>query len=315
MTSEPGGPGTPLDQDLEIRLAEARGNLSGNDERIAAFLREHLDELAFHTAESLAQGAGVSAAAVVRFSRRLGYSSFRELRERARNQLQSTHAEATSPLETMPTTLARKAQRDIASLELLPRLLEESLTAAARIIADAPATWFLANRETYGLAVYAYRLLHHALARVNLVDPSFPDPLRDLTQEDAVVACTFRPYARETLELVAHARSASAQIILVTDGLAHDFIEPSDIVLAVPVESPTLLLSFTPAVCVLETLAAMVATLDADRTYATLEATARFSDAQRLTLDRAGKSAPNSSRNSLKQRDQIRAPTRRKSRG
>jgi DNA-binding MurR/RpiR family transcriptional regulator len=278
--------GTPLDQDLEIRLAEARGNLSGNDERVAAFLRDHLGELAFHTAESLAQGAGVSAAAVVRFSRRLGYSSFRDLRERARNQLQST-AESLPPVENQPSTLARKAQRDIASLELLPRLLDEPLTSAARLVADARATWFMANRETYGLAVYAYRLLHHALARVNLVDPSFPDPLRDVTDGDALLACTFRPYARETLELVGHARSTGAQIILVTDGLAHDFIQASDVVLAVPVDSPSLFLSFTPAVCVLETLAAMVATLDADQTYHTLEATARFSDAQRLTLERA----------------------------
>jgi DNA-binding MurR/RpiR family transcriptional regulator len=287
VTSEPVRLDGGLGQDLEIRLAEARGQLSGNDERIASFLREHLDELAFHTSESLAQGAGVSAAAVVRFARRLGYPSFRDLRDRARAQLQATQVEEMPATDATRTTLARKAQRDVASLELLPRLLDEPLAAAARVIADASATWFLANRETYGLAVYAYRLLHHAVARVHLVDPSFPDPLRDLRHEDALVACTFRPYARETLDLLAHSRTAGAQITLITDGLAHDFIEPTDIVLAVPVDSPTLFLSFTPAVCVLETLASMVAMLDADQTYDTMEASARFTDAQRLTLERA----------------------------
>jgi DNA-binding MurR/RpiR family transcriptional regulator len=282
----------PLDQELELRLAQARGQLSANDERVAAFLREHLHELAFHTAESLAQGAGVSAAAVVRFSRRLGFSSFTELRERARTDLQNSQAQDTPIAERAPSTLARKTQRDIASLELLPRLLDETLTAAATVVADARVTWFLANRETYGLAVYAYRLLHHARARVSLVDPSFPDPLRDLNTEDVVIACTFRPYARETLELVAHARTTAARIVLVTDGLAHDFIEPTDVVLAVPVDSPTLFLSFTPAVCVLEALAALVATLDADQTYHTLDATAKFSDAQRLTLERNARHPP-----------------------
>ena len=121
---------------------------------------------------------------------------------------------------------------------------------------------------------------------------AFPDPLRDLNTEDVVIACTFRPYARETLELVAHARTTAARIVLVTDGLAHDFIEPTDVVLAVPVDSPTLFLSFTPAVCVLETLAALVATLDADQTYHTLDATAKFSDAQRLTLERNARHPP-----------------------
>ena len=71
-----------------------------------------------------------------------------------------------------------------------------------------------------------------------------------------------------------------------TDGLAHDFVTGSDIVLAVPVESPTLLLSFTPAVCVLETLAARVAMMDADRTHATLEATGAFVAEQELVVER-----------------------------
>lgn len=272
-----------LAQDLELRLAEARGQLSGNDERIASFLREHLDELAFHTADSLAQGAGVSAAAVVRFARRLEYASFRELRDRARAELR---AEQPAPPEPAGSTLARKAQRDIASLQLLSHLLDDELRAAAKAVASASATWLLANRETYGLAVYAHRLLHHARRTVQLVDPSFPDPLRDVDERTALVAITFRPYARQTLELVAHSRAAAARIVLLTDGLAHDFIAPGDIVLAVPVDSPTLFLSFTPALCVLETLAAMVAGLDADETYETLEATSRFVEAQGLMLER-----------------------------
>jgi hypothetical protein len=98
---------------------------------------------------------------------------------------------------------------------------------------------------------------------------------------------------------------------LVTDGLAHDFIEPSDIVLAVPVDSPTLFLSFTPAVCVLETLAAMVAMLDADRTYDTLEATTKFTDAQRLTLERAAISKTSQGRKTSRQRQQMSTARRR----
>lgn len=280
--------GSPLDlaSELEVRLAEARGQLSANDERIAAFLREHLGGLAFHTADSLAQGAGVSAAAVVRFARRLGYANFRELRDRARDDLRSEPAPDAAPADGPASTLACKAQRDIASLQLLSHMLDETLTAATRAIARASTCWVLANRETHGLAVYTHRLLHHARSTIALVDPSFPDPLRDADERTVLLAITFRPYARQTLELVAHARSAGAQIVLVTDGLAHDFIEPADIVLAVPVDSPTLFLSFTPALCVLESLAAMVAGVDADETYETLEATSRFVERQALMLER-----------------------------
>jgi DNA-binding MurR/RpiR family transcriptional regulator len=275
-------------QELDVRVADARGRLSGNDERILTFLRDHLDELAFHTAESLAQGTGVSAAAVVRFSRRLGFASFRELRDRARSELQTAPDAPAPPVrDAADSTLGRKVQRDIESLQLLPQLLEAPLAAAAEAVAGARTTWFLANRETYGLAVYGQRLMHQVRTDVRLVDPSFADALRGVGPDDALVACTFRPYARQTLELVAHARKAHARIVMVTDGRGHDFLEAADVVLAVPVESPTLLLSFTPAICVLETLVAQVAMLDADHTHDTLDVTARFVAEQHLLVDRA----------------------------
>ena len=287
MSADPAPrPELTLEQQLDMRVSDARGRLSRNDERILAFLREHLAELAFHTAESLAQGAGVSAAAVVRFSRRLGFASFRELRERARAELQSGREPGPVSAGAAPSTLERKVQRDIASLELLARMLEEPLAKASAVIAGADTTWFLANRETYGVAVYAQRLLHHVRGDVRLVDPSFPDPLRSIGAGDAVVACTFRPYARQTLALIDHVRAAGAHLILLTDGRGHGFIGPADVVLAVPVESPTMLLSFTPAVCVLEALVAQVAMLDADRTHDTLDATASFAAAQNLVVER-----------------------------
>jgi DNA-binding MurR/RpiR family transcriptional regulator len=287
MSADPAPrPELTLEQQLDVRVSDARGRLSRNDERILAFLREHLAELAFHTAESLAQGAGVSAAAVVRFSRRLGFASFRELRERARAELQSGREPGPVSAGAAQSTLERKVQRDIASLELLARMLEEPLAKASAVIAGADTTWFLANRETYGVAVYAQRLLHHVRGDVRLVDPSFPDPLRSIGAGDAVVACTFRPYARQTLALIDHVRAAGAHLILVTDGRGHGFIGSADVVLAVPVESPTMLLSFTPAVCVLEALVAQVAMLDADRTHDTLDATASFAAAQNLVVER-----------------------------
>jgi len=287
MSADPAPrPELTLEQQLDVRVSDARGRLSRNDERILAFLREHLAELAFHTAESLAQGAGVSAAAVVRFSRRLGFASFRELRERARAELQSGREPGPVSAGAAPSTLERKVQRDIASLELLARMLEEPLAKASAVIAGADTTWFLANRETYGVAVYAQRLLHHVRGDVRLVDPSFPDPLRSIGSGDAVVACTFRPYARQTLALIDHVRAAGAHLILLTDGRGHGFIGSADVVLAVPVESPTMLLSFTPAVCVLEALVAQVAMLDADRTHDTLDATASFAAAQNLVVER-----------------------------
>lgn len=279
-----------LEEEIELRLARARGRLSHNDEQILEFLREHLEELAFHTSESIAQGTGVSRAAVVRFSRRLGYTGFAELREQGRAELQARRGDGDrregDPAER--SLLARKAQRDADGILLLPKLLRTRLQDAAERAARAERLWLVASRETHGLVVYLHRLLHHVRSDVHLIDPGFPDPVRDIAAEDVVLACTFRPYSRQTIDLVKRARSAGATIVVVTDGDGHAFLADTDIVLAVPVESPTMFLSFAPAVSALEALAAYVARVAPDRTYETLNATDAFVDSQRLMLEPMG---------------------------
>jgi DNA-binding MurR/RpiR family transcriptional regulator len=272
-------------RELELRLANAR--LSNNDEQILAFVRSHLDELAFHTSESIAQGAGVSRAAVVRFSRRLGYTGFSALRAQHREQLQNL-TEKTRQRDADAqdqSLLSRKVRRDIENIQLLPTMLGSRLEHAANQTAAAEHLWLLANRETHGLIVYLYRLLHHVRSNVHLVDPAFPDPLRDITPRDALLACTFRPYARQTIALTKHARSRGAAVIVFTDGYGHKFLDAADTVLAVSVESPTVFLSFVSAISAIEALAAYVARIDADETYKTLEATDRFVESQRLMLE------------------------------
>ncbi|HLI60111.1 MAG TPA: MurR/RpiR family transcriptional regulator [Solirubrobacteraceae bacterium] len=278
-------PAVSFTRELELRLANAR--LSRNDERILSFLRDHLDELAFHTSESIAQGAGVSRAAIVRFARRLGYSGFAALRAQHREQLhgQAEDRRRRDADAQEQSLLTRKVRRDLDNLELLPEMLGPRLEHAAAQLAAARDLWLLANRETHGLLVYLYRLLHHVRSRVHLIDPAFPDPLRDITADDALLACTFRPYARQTVALIQHARGRGAAIIVLTDGYGHGFLEDSDTALAVSVESPTVFLSFVPALCALEALASSVARIDAEETYETLEATDRFVESQRLMLE------------------------------
>src|SRR5882757_6797227 len=55
--------------------------LSPNDRRIATHILEHPAEAPFETAESLAAKTGVSKAAVVRFSTRVGFTGFAGLHE------------------------------------------------------------------------------------------------------------------------------------------------------------------------------------------------------------------------------------------
>src|SRR4051794_15218587 len=80
----------PFEEELASRAADARGKLSSNDERILEHLNENLDELPFHTSDSLAKDVGVSRAAVVRFANKLGFSGFSELQRASRNAVRES---------------------------------------------------------------------------------------------------------------------------------------------------------------------------------------------------------------------------------
>src|SRR4051812_9567524 len=66
------------------RIRRHLDQLSPNDRRIAHHLLDHPAQAPFETAESLAAQTGVSKAAVVRFSNRVGFTGFAELHEALR---------------------------------------------------------------------------------------------------------------------------------------------------------------------------------------------------------------------------------------
>ena len=53
---------------------------------MAQYVVDHLDEVAFHTAEELARRASTSSSTVVRFAQALGFEGFPELQEAARDE-------------------------------------------------------------------------------------------------------------------------------------------------------------------------------------------------------------------------------------
>lgn len=264
------GSAPSLGDELELRALRAETALSGNDRQVLSFLTAHADEIGIHTAESISQGAGVSTAAVVRLARRLGYSGFRELRDRARAELREAPPRAEQPkTEGM---FARKLADDARALELLASLIADgSITRAAEILARARSVWVLANHESHGLAVYFQRLLHNVRPAAFVIDAGHAHVVRDISSDDAVVVLTFRPYARRTIEILPVLRARGARLIVVADSAAAPFFDRNDLSFVVPVTSPTIFLSLVPAMALVEAIAAGVSRVEPDSAHAALE--------------------------------------------
>ena len=78
-------------QTLSAYISSRFDEFSRSQKDVAQYVVDHLDEVAFHTAEELARRASTSSSTVVRFSQALGFEGFPELQEAAREEYRHGH--------------------------------------------------------------------------------------------------------------------------------------------------------------------------------------------------------------------------------
>src|ERR671913_802568 len=79
-------------QTLSAYISSRFDEFSRSQKDVAQYVVDHLDEVAFHTAEELARRANTSSSTVVRFAQALGFEGFPELQASAREEYRSRHA-------------------------------------------------------------------------------------------------------------------------------------------------------------------------------------------------------------------------------
>jgi DNA-binding MurR/RpiR family transcriptional regulator len=91
-------------QTLSAYISSRFDEFSRSQKDVAQYVVDHLDEVAFHTAEELARRASTSSSTVVRFSQALGFEGFPELQEAARDEYRHHHRTAAQPRGVETTT-------------------------------------------------------------------------------------------------------------------------------------------------------------------------------------------------------------------
>jgi DNA-binding MurR/RpiR family transcriptional regulator len=86
-------------QTLSAYISSRFDEFSRSQKDVAQYVVDHLDEVAFHTAEELARRANTSSSTVVRFSQALGFEGFPELQEAAREEYRHGHRQPPRGLE------------------------------------------------------------------------------------------------------------------------------------------------------------------------------------------------------------------------
>src|ERR1700704_3111259 len=102
-------PAAPIEaaghQTLSAYIRARFDDFSRSQKDVAQYIVDHLDEVAFQTAEELARRANTSSSTVVRFSQALGFEGFPELQGSAREEYRRRVASgATAPAGAVGST-------------------------------------------------------------------------------------------------------------------------------------------------------------------------------------------------------------------
>lgn len=278
---------------LNELVARIGDRLTAADRRLAGVLLASPRETALLSANEIAQRAGVNPATAVRFARKLGFDGYPALRATLQQDLFGV-SEAAERMRQRIRRLARGSvlktfvESEIHNLSrLLEQIADADIQPAARAIMRASQVFLFAVGHAGALAYLLDSRLGRAGYRTRIMKHVPRDMAAELLQaqaRDVFILFAFNTIHPSVAKIVAHARSAGAICVLITDIPGSSVRPVPDIVLSATRggEGDPRSLSVPMAIC--NALVLHLSRLDQRRTLRNLQQL----DKVRRTLEAAG---------------------------
>jgi DNA-binding MurR/RpiR family transcriptional regulator len=264
-------------QTLSAYIQARFDEFSRSQKDVAQYIVDHLDEVAFQTAEELARRANTSSSTVVRFSQALGFEGYPELQGSAREEYRRRVASgagnpggSSGPLFSLDQNEFETAlAADHANVEETARKVSRSeVEAAVDAIADAQRVLIAGTDQMAFFASYLRHLLmlldlraetvaspsQEALSRLGRIDPE--------TVVIGLSAGRPHPLVVRAMKLARHRK---ARTIAVTDATLSEVAKLAQIKLYYSSNSPAYVRSHTALLAMIQALAYGVYSRDAEQ--------------------------------------------------
>jgi DNA-binding MurR/RpiR family transcriptional regulator len=268
---------TTTPESLSTYIQARFDDFSRSQKDVAQYIVDHLDEVAFQTAEELARRANTSSSTVVRFSQALGFEGYPELQQSAREEYRRRHA--TSPAAAGPGPIAPLFSLDQNEFETLlaadhvnvedtaRKVSRSEVEAAIEAIATTPRLLVAGTDQMAFFASYLRHLLMLLDLRAEIVASPSQEALGRLSRidEDTLViglsAGRPHPLVVRAMKLARHRK---AQTIAITDATLSEVAKLAKIRLYYSSNSPAYVRSHTALLSMVQALAYGVYARDAD---------------------------------------------------
>ncbi len=224
-----GAPST-LEQ-LQQAISRNYDSLSKRLQQVARFLLEHPNTVALETVASLAEQCDVPPSTLVRFAAAFEYNGFSEMQNVFRNALveqtsnyservklsknsSSNRIDASYILEEFSSGNASSMNNMAHHFSL------EMLNKAVDLLENAQNIYLIGLRRAYPISSYFAYSLRHLNKTTHLIDGGggmLVEQASNIRKNDVIIATTFSPYAKETVNVSEYALKAGAKVIAITD--------------------------------------------------------------------------------------------------
>ncbi|HEV2059449.1 MAG TPA: MurR/RpiR family transcriptional regulator [Solirubrobacteraceae bacterium] len=268
---------TTTPESLSTYIQARFDDFSRSQKDVAQYIVDHLDEVAFQTAEELARRASTSSSTVVRFSQALGFEGYPELQQSAREEYRRRHAKA--PVSNGPSHAAPLFSLDQNEFETMlaadhlnvedtaRKVSRSDIEAAVEAIATTPRLLVAGTDQMAFFASYLRHLLMLLDLRAEIVASPSQEALGRLSRIDdetlVIGLSAGRPHPL-VVRAMKLARHRKARTMAITDATLSEVAKLAQIRLYYSSNSPAYVRSHTALLSMVQALAYGVYARDAD---------------------------------------------------
>ncbi|KHS69337.1 MULTISPECIES: MurR/RpiR family transcriptional regulator [Pectobacterium] len=237
---------------IDERLRDRYSELSPQEQRVADFIFDHFDDLISYNSAELARLSGVSKATVSRLFKRLGYPSYRDMRDELRTLRQSGMPLADNRDAVQGNTLlARHYKQEMANLtQWINQIDPVQFGAVIQALMQAQRVCLIGLRNSYPVALHLRQQLLQIRQQVTLLTQpgqTLSEELVDLTAQDVVIVVAFRRRSRLIQPLLVQLQKRGVPVLLLCEPQVSTLMSLATWSLCVPLDSVSAFDSYSSA--------------------------------------------------------------------
>lgn len=260
-------PEAPRNYEALIQLIHERfDTMSKSHQKISVYLTQNPNEIAVHSVNAIADRCGIHASSFVRFAQALGYSGFKDLQKLFQKRLETAAPGFEARVRALEGDLEDRDDpsdfgflrglvvKDIASLQsLLDDVSGQELSTAADLLSTAGSVFLLGQLRSTPVVDFLRYMLTMIGKKCILLDPSgglATHMAKTISDEDVLVAVSFRYYANEVVSISENLKGAGTKIIAISDSTLSPLAKSADVFFVVPEHRHTFSRSIAAPMCI-----------------------------------------------------------------